>query len=105
MYEQIHFEPEEKLNRLKRLAGPASGNGAATINQDAQVFVAELSKGAEIPYSLGENHAAWVHVVRGEVALNGVSLHTGDASAVTGENLLLSGRDPAGSEILLFDLS
>jgi redox-sensitive bicupin YhaK (pirin superfamily) len=104
-YEQIHFEPEEKLNRLKRLAGPASGNGAATINQDAQVFVAELSKGAEIPYSLGENHAAWVHVVRGEVALNGVSLHTGDASAVTGENLLLSGRDPAGSEILLFDLS
>jgi len=104
-YEQIRFDPGEKLNRLKRVAGPAATNGAATINQDAQVFVAELSKGTEIPYSLGENRAAWLHVVRGEVALNGVPLHTGDASAVTGENLLLSGSDPDGSEILLFDLT
>src|SRR5215471_26239 len=104
-YEQIRFDPREKQNRLKRLAGPAASNGAARINQDAQVFVAELSKSAEIPYSLGENHAAWVQVVRGEVALNGVPLHTGDASAVTGENLLLSGSDPDGSEILLFDLT
>jgi hypothetical protein len=105
-YEQIRFDPEEKKNRLKRLAGPAGGNGAARINQDAHVFVAELAKGAEIPYTLRSNRAAWVHVVRGEVAVNGVRLHTGDAAAVGGEeNLALAGAGAESSEILLFDLA
>ena len=52
-YEQIRFDPKEKQNKLKRLAGPTDGDGAARINQDAQVFVAELAKGTEIPYSSG----------------------------------------------------
>jgi len=105
-YEQIRFDPEEKKNKLKRLAGPQAGNGAARINQDAQVFVAELAKGYEIPYSLGSNRAAWVHAVRGEVAVNGVALRAGDAAAVSGEgHLALAGGDAGSSEILLFDLA
>ena len=105
-YEQISFDPKEKENKLKRLAGPAGENGAARINQDAHVFVAELAKGAEIPYDLGSNRAAWVHVIRGEVVVNGVALYTGDAAAVTAEQrLILRGGDAEPSEILLFDLA
>jgi redox-sensitive bicupin YhaK (pirin superfamily) len=105
-YEQIRFDPAEKKNKLKHLAGPEVGNGAARINQDAHVFVAELSKGVEIPYALGSNRAAWVHVVRGEVSLNGVPLRAGDAAAVTGESgFTLAGGAPESSEILLFDLA
>jgi hypothetical protein len=105
-YEQIRFEPKEKQNKLKRLAGPVAGDGAARINQDAQVFVAELAKGIEIPYSLAPNRAAWVHVVRGEVVVNGHTLRTGDAAAVSGENrLALTGGDAEASEVLLFDLA
>jgi quercetin 2,3-dioxygenase len=103
-YEQIRFDPKEKQNKLKRLAGPARGNGAARIKQDAHVFVAELSKGAVIPYDLGENRAAWVHAVRGEIHVNGVSLKTGDAAAVSGENLVVTATGPESNEILLFDL-
>jgi hypothetical protein len=104
-YEQIRFDPSEKRNRLKLLAGPAGGNGAARINQDAQVFVAELSKNAQIPYDLGSNRAAWLHVVNGGVNVNGVSLHTGDAAAISGEDrLAIAGGDVPSSEILLFDL-
>ena len=104
-YEQIRFDPREKQNKLKRLVGPDGGNGAARINQDAHVFVVELAKGAGIPYSLDSKRAAWVHVVRGEVTVNGVPLHTGDAAAVSGEeHLALSGGDTESSEILLFDL-
>jgi redox-sensitive bicupin YhaK (pirin superfamily) len=107
-YEQIGFDPKEKQNKLKRLAGPVHGpiddNGVARINQDAHVFVAELSKGTGIPYDLGQNRAAWVHAVRGEVMVNGVALQTGDAAAVSGENLLVTATAPESSEILLFDL-
>jgi quercetin 2,3-dioxygenase len=105
-YEQIRFDPQEKHNKLKRLAGPTDGDGAARINQDAQVFVAELAKGAEIPYALGTNRGAWVHVIRGEVAVNGVALRTSDAAAISGEqHLALTGGDVDSSEILLFDLA
>jgi redox-sensitive bicupin YhaK (pirin superfamily) len=105
-YEQIRFDPEEKKDRWKRLAGPAGGNGAARINQDAQVFVAELAQGSEIPYRLGRNRGAWVHAVRGEVAVNGVVLHTGDAAAVEGEeSLTVKGIGADAGEILLFDLA
>lgn len=105
-YEQIRFDPKEKQNTWKRLAGPAGGTGAARINQDAHVFVAELAKGIEIPYSLSPNRAGWVHVVRGEVAVNGVALRTGDAAAISGEKhlTLTGGGDAEASEILLFDL-
>jgi redox-sensitive bicupin YhaK (pirin superfamily) len=105
-YEQIRFDPEEKKNKLKRLAGPEGGNGAARINQDAHMFVAELAKGVEIPYSLGSKRAAWVHAVRGGISVNGIEVHTGDAAAVTGqEKLTLTGLDSEPSEILLFDLA
>jgi redox-sensitive bicupin YhaK (pirin superfamily) len=105
-YEQISFDPKEKQNRLKHLAGPAVGHGAARINQDAHLFVADLAKGTEIPYRLGSNRAAWVHLVRGEIAVNGVPLRTGDAAAISGEeHLALSAGDAESSEILLFDLA
>ena len=104
-YEQIRFNPAEKKNKLKRLAGPGGGNGAARINQDAHMLVAELAKGVEIPYSLGSKRSAWVHVVRGGVAVNGIEMHTGDAAAVSGEeDLALTGVHSNPSEILLFDM-
>jgi redox-sensitive bicupin YhaK (pirin superfamily) len=68
-----------------RNRGPEGTNGSARIKQDAHMFVAALAKGVEIPYSLDSKRAAWVHVVRGGVAVNGVELHTGDAAAVSGE--------------------
>jgi len=105
-YEQLRFDPEEKKNKLKRLAGPDGGNGAARINQDAQMFVAELAKGTEIRHTLGANRAAWVQVVRGEVAVNGNALGAGDAAAVTGEEKLsLTGLDAEPGEIILFDMA
>lgn len=105
-YEQIRFDPKEKKNKLKLLAGPMNTNGASRVNQDAHVFIAELAMGTEILYSLAPNRAAWVHVVRGQVTVKGVPLHTGDAAAVGGEDhLVLAGGDAESSEILLFDLT
>jgi quercetin 2,3-dioxygenase len=105
-YEQLRFDPQEKKNKLKQLAGPDAVDGAARINQDARMFVAELANGAEIPYALGEKRAAWVQVVRGRVTVNGTELQRGDAAAVSGEEkLAMTGVDSAPSEILLFDVA
>lgn len=105
-YEQIKFDPQEKQCKLRQLAGPQGGPGIARINQDAQVFVAELAKGTEIAYPIGTQRYAWVHIIRGTVTLNGTALKGGDAAAVTREDALaLTGVSVEPSEILLFDLA
>jgi redox-sensitive bicupin YhaK (pirin superfamily) len=105
-YEQLRFEPEEKRGKLKLLAGPQGGNGVARINQDAQVFVAELAKGDEVAYKIGPQRHAWLHAIRGSVTVNGTALHAGDAAAISKEDgLKVTGADSQPSEILLFDLA
>jgi redox-sensitive bicupin YhaK (pirin superfamily) len=105
-YEQIRFDPEEKKGKLKLLAGPHGGAGIAQINQDAEVFVAELAKGEEVAYPLGSTRHGWLHVIRGAVAFNGTTLHTGDSAAISREELLvIAGVNAEPSEILLFDLA
>ena len=105
-YEQIRFDPAEKRNKFKRLAGPSNGDGAARINQNAQVFVADLDEGVELVYPLAAKRSAWVHVVRGEVSLNGAILQAGDAAAISSEERLsVTGRGAGSSEVLLFDLA
>jgi redox-sensitive bicupin YhaK (pirin superfamily) len=105
-YEQLGFDPAEKKNKLKLLASPEAVDGAARINQDARVYVAELENGLAIPYSLSTGRKAWVHAVRGRVAVNGAELGTGDAAAISGEERLdVTGAAEGGSEILLFDVA
>lgn len=105
-YEQIRFDPDDKQGKLKLLAGPQGGNGVARINQDARVFVTELAKDDQISYPIGSQRHAWLHVIRGAVTLNGSTLKTGDAAAVSEEKtLVLSGANAEPSEILLFDLA
>jgi hypothetical protein len=38
-------------------------------------------QGVEIRYSLALKRSGYLHMVRGEVAVNGIELHTGDAAA------------------------
>lgn len=104
-YEQYRFEPEEKRNRWKTLASNQPEPGAVTIHQNARVYLTELSSGSEIGKSLENGRAAWVHVVSGDVSVNGESLSSGDAAAVTGEQEVKLAAGQSGAEVLLFDLA
>jgi quercetin 2,3-dioxygenase len=105
-YEQLRFDPLEKRGKLKLLAAPQGGEGVASINQDAQVFVAELAKGDTVARDLATERHAWLHLIRGTVTVNGATLHTGDSAAISHEpRLTIVGADPEPSEILLFDLA
>jgi quercetin 2,3-dioxygenase len=105
-YEQFKFDPAEKKGRLRQIAGPEAGNGIARINQDAKVFVSEVTKNDEISYPLGTGRYAWLHVIHGGVNVNGTALKTGDAVAVSDESSLsIVGAEKEPAEILLFDLA
>jgi redox-sensitive bicupin YhaK (pirin superfamily) len=105
-YEQLKFDAAEKLDRFKLLASATPVEGAATINQDATVSVAELTPGKQLTYPLGGKRHAWLHVIDGNVTVNGKPLQTGDAVAVDKEEKLdVVAQGSSNSEILLFDLA
>jgi redox-sensitive bicupin YhaK (pirin superfamily) len=102
-YEQMALAPEQKANQLFLVASPDSG--AMKIHQDAQVLVGDVDSGKHLAHTLARGRAAWLHVIRGGVDVDGASLNTGDAVAVTDESsLAIRGRAP-NSEVLLFDLA
>jgi redox-sensitive bicupin YhaK (pirin superfamily) len=105
-YEQIQLDPAAKVDKLMLIAGPDRAKGAVQINQDARVFVTEVSPGNTISKELGKDRYAWVHVVRGKASVNGSSLGTGDAAALSGEDTLtIVGEGSKPAEVLVFDLN
>ena len=104
-YEQFKFEPAEKHGRLRLMASPTGGDGVARINQDAKVYVSVVEKGRELEYMLESTRHGWLHVISGEVTVNGTELKAGDAVAISNEDKLVIKGIEAASEIMLFDLA
>lgn len=102
-YEQKHFDAASKRGRLRMVASPDGAEGSVTIHQDARIY-AGLFDGAErATHALPPGRKAYLHLVRGKLAVNGTPLATGDALKASGvaEIALEKGE---GAEVLLFDL-
>jgi len=102
-YEQKAFADEAKRGRWCAIASPDGRDGSLSIHQDALLFARKVGAGDTAQYALGEGRRAYLHVVRGEIALNGEQLATGDAARIADE-AVLEVRAQAESELLLFDL-
>lgn len=98
-YEQVRFDPAGKQGKWMLLAGPH-------INQDAKVFVAEITNGSSLAYELQPQRHAWLQIIKGAATVNGKQLETGDAAAVSDEaGLSVQATGAVPAEILLFDLA
>lgn len=99
-YEQKHFPDQAKLNRLLLVASKNGRDGSISLNQDADIYASLLDK-SEVSHRMRPGRIAYLHVVQGEISLNGLPLGSGDGAKIsTEENILLCGS----GEILLFDL-
>jgi redox-sensitive bicupin YhaK (pirin superfamily) len=103
-YEQKTFATGEKRGRLRLVASPDGAAGSVLIHADARVY-AGLFDGAEAAQlPLGAGRKGYVHLVRGELQVNGQRLKAGDAALLESEAQvdLGGGRD---AEVLVFDLA
>ncbi|HZP94571.1 MAG TPA: pirin family protein [Burkholderiales bacterium] len=103
-YEQKYFDPAEKRGRLRLLASPDGGDGSVKIHQDACLYAALVDGEERVEHEIAPGRRAYVHVARGEAAVNGKALAAGDALGATGERRIAidNGRR---AEVLLFDLA
>jgi redox-sensitive bicupin YhaK (pirin superfamily) len=103
-YEQKNFSDAEKRGKLRLVASPNGRNGSVSIHQDARLYAGLFDAGEKATYELEPGRGAWVHVVRGELTVNGEKLLAGDAAAIeTTGKIDIAGT--TGGEVLLFDLA
>ncbi len=103
-YEQRHFAKDTLQGRLALVADGEGADGAVTIHQDARLYAGLLAAGERASHAIAPGRAAYLHVARGTVALNGKTLSAGDEAAIEDEgNVTLAAETDA--EILLFDLA
>jgi redox-sensitive bicupin YhaK (pirin superfamily) len=101
-YEQKSFPVETRKGRLQLVGAHDGRDGAVTIHQDLDLFVANLEKGNEVSHALRPRRKAWVQVTRGEVTVNGTAVRQGDGAALSDETeVRIAANDNA--EVLLFD--
>lgn len=103
-YEQKKFSHEEKRNKLLKVVSGKKEEGIIFINQDAEIFLSDLDKGKEIKYELKESRGAYLHLIKGAVNVNGISLLPGDAVKLFQEAILVV-NSVENSKIILFDMA
>ncbi len=103
-YEQKTFGAEEKRGILRLVASNDGAQGSVTIHADARVYAALLDGDETATLALNPARKTYVHLVRGELEVNGQTLGQGDAALIEAQNnlQLRAGRD---AEVLVFDLA
>ncbi|HEY3327437.1 MAG TPA: pirin family protein [Novimethylophilus sp.] len=103
-YEQKAFSAAEKRGRLRLVASSDGREGSVAINRDASLYAAQLDGEEAAAHRFAPGRTGYLHVARGELALNGRPLAAGDGARITDEpEIRLS--DAIDAEVLLFDLA
>jgi quercetin 2,3-dioxygenase len=102
-YEQKTFAAASKQGKLRLVASPTGADGSVTIHADAALYAGLLGEGDTASLALAPNHKSYVHLVRGQLSVNGQRLETGDAAKLVGESAV-NLTDAVDAEVLVFDL-
>ena len=103
-FEDREFQAEGRTNKFQIVASSQGEDGSPKLEQDATVFVAAITPGAEVQQSLTPGRYGWLQVARGTIEVNGLLLESGDGAAVSEErSLTIKGREQA--DLILFDLA
>ena len=102
-YAQQTFTDADKRGRLRLVVSPDAAEGSVSIHQDARMYAGLFDGDERATLDLAEGRLGYVHVVRGEVTVNGHALKAGDALLYRDESRIeiSSGID---AEVLVFDL-
>jgi len=102
-YEQKTFSAAEKRGVLRLVASNDGALGSVTLHADAKLYAGLFDGNETARLELDARRKAYVHLVRGELNVNGTALKGGDAALLAGETELhlSAGID---AEVLVFDL-
>ena len=99
-YQQKRFPREPGLNLV---ISPDGRDGSLEIHQDASLYQLLLDDGDSATHRPSPGRSVYLHVVAGEISVDGEVLGAGDGATLTGlEEIRFDGR--GAGEALVFDL-
>lgn len=103
-YEEKRFSDADKRGRLRLVASEDGREGSVRIHADAALYAGRFDGDEAATFRVADDRLAYVHVARGAVVVDGMTLEAGDALEVSapGDVVVEAGRE---AEILLFDLA
>jgi quercetin 2,3-dioxygenase len=103
-YEQKTFSDADKRGQLRLVASPDGAQGSVTLHADAKLYAGLFNADEAATLALNPKRLTYVHLIRGQLAVNGAALKGGDAAQISMESVLtISGGKDA--EVLVFDLA
>ncbi len=103
-YEQKTFTDLEKRGTLRLVASHDGAQGSVTMHADARLYAGLLDGDEAAALALNSARKTYVHLVRGELEVNGQKLASGDAAMIQAQNRLEL-RNGIDAEVLVFDLA
>ncbi len=102
-YAQKHFSAGEKRGQLRLVVSPDGTEGSVSINQDARMYAGLFDGDESAELVLAPGRLGYVHLVRGDLLVNGIPLRAGDALRFKDEArvTVAAGKQ---AEVLVFDL-
>jgi|GEM_PF-15002 len=103
-YQQRIIKPQTVAQPIRLIASPNGEDGAVKMHQDAYLYACRLRTGQSIAHISRIKRHTWIQVARGQVEMNGLTLHAGDGAS-TSQSGTLHLKATKGSEMLIFDLA
>lgn len=103
-YEQKSFPEAQKRGKLRLVASPDAADGSVQIHADARLYAGLFDGDESATLALNPRRKAYVHLVRGQLDVNGRRLLAGDALMLEAEAQLTL-ANAQGAEVLVFDLA
>ena len=102
-YDQKAFPEADKRGRLRLVASPDGAEGSVAMNANARLFAGLFNGDEAADVALPADRKTYVHLVSGELDVNGEHLTAGDAALIEDEArlALTHGKN---AEVLVFDL-
>ncbi|HEC59434.1 hypothetical protein LCGC14_1091650 [marine sediment metagenome] len=102
-YEEKHFDAESKKGTLRLIASENGRDGSVVVHQDVSIFASLVDGEDTIIQAILPTRTAYLHLIRGQITVNGQHVTTGDSLKITNESELII-NNAANAEFLLFDL-
>jgi quercetin 2,3-dioxygenase len=103
-YEQRAVNEHDKRGKFAKLAGPVGAEGLVGMHADASIYTGLFDDVESAQLDIAAGRKAYVHLICGELTVNGIAMSGGDALMIADQTKLnvSQGRN---AEVLVFDLS
>jgi redox-sensitive bicupin YhaK (pirin superfamily) len=103
-YGQITLDTAQRHNRLQQILSPNADDEGVWIHQNAWFHMGNLDKDFDVTYELKDKtNGVYAFVIKGDVSINGQSLHARDGMGISDAGKLGIHAD-SDAEILLMEL-